>query len=245
MNLNKRGQHVGVILSFVIFVTFLIFLYSILQPSIRIQKDKQALLEYLEVELLRKFVVNLTTASVIIDKSSQKKCIELEDFLTEAELSQPRIIVKNDAKEIFPSYIIEGDADDLKIERSSTDYNFLRIYYSEEFDELTTNPGLTDCKLLKKEKDYKITLLRLDKYIFETKIIDLIDEYENNYENLKSELRIPIGSEFGFSFTYSDRTIIGTSEKNISTNIYVEEIPIQYIDKDATLSSGFINVKVW
>ncbi len=30
---NKRGSHVGVVVSFVIFVTFLIFLYTILDGS--------------------------------------------------------------------------------------------------------------------------------------------------------------------------------------------------------------------
>ena len=59
--MNKRGSHVGVILSFAIFITFMVFLYFIIEPAIRIQGDKQNILDNLERELLEKFSANLTT----------------------------------------------------------------------------------------------------------------------------------------------------------------------------------------
>ncbi|MBA7696918.1 hypothetical protein ES703_105572 [subsurface metagenome] len=122
---------------------------------------------------------------------------------------------------------------------------FFKIYNSEEFEELDVGTMEKCNNLRRKEKEYIVGLIRTDEYIFETKIIDLRDEYETSYENLKNELNIPIGSEFGFSFTYSNKTIIGTSEKNVSTSVYAEEIPIQYIDREASTSSGFINIRVW
>ena len=71
-----------------------------------------------------------------------------------------------------------------------------------------------------------------------------MNEYKNNYEALKSKLKIPIESDFNFGFTYSNKTSIIT-EKNISTNIYAVEIPVQYVDKNASISLGFINIKIW
>ena len=73
----------------------------------------------------------------------------------------------------------------------------------------------------------------------------MINRYEIGYENLKDELKIPVGSEFGFSFTNRTSGVVGTEEKNISTSIYAEEIPIQYIDGEANINPGFISIKVW
>jgi len=76
-------------------------------------------------------------------------------------------------------------------------------------------------------------------------MIEFIDEYEDRYESIKDELKIPPGSEFGFSLIYSNQTRIGTEQKEISTNIYSEEIPVQYVDRQANINSGFINILVW
>ena len=63
---SKRGSHVGVVLSFVMFVTFLIFLYSILEPQLKVERDKEAFLEYLKRDLVQNFYEELT---VVITKS--------------------------------------------------------------------------------------------------------------------------------------------------------------------------------
>ncbi len=44
MKISKKGSHVGMMLSFGIFIIFLVFLYSILQPMIKIEQDKKLVL---------------------------------------------------------------------------------------------------------------------------------------------------------------------------------------------------------
>ena len=73
----------------------------------------------------------------------------------------------------------------------------------------------------------------------------MINEYETNYSELKSELKIPLGSEFGFSLIYNNGTRIGTEEKELSISIYAREIPVQYVDREANINSGFLNIQVW
>ena len=73
----------------------------------------------------------------------------------------------------------------------------------------------------------------------------MLNKYEENYTILKEELKIPFGTEFGFSLVYSNGTKKGTKEQDISANVYVREIPTQYIDANITILSGFINVEVW
>src|SRR3989338_4723442 len=67
--IGKRGSHVGVMLSFVIFVTLLIFLYSAIQPLTKTKKEKQSLLDFLKVELIKKFSADLTTVTISVDDS--------------------------------------------------------------------------------------------------------------------------------------------------------------------------------
>lgn len=242
--MDKRGTHVGIILSFAIFVIFLVFLYSVTEPAIKIQKDKQALLDYLERALIEQTYVEMKTSTLSINATAPQDCIEIENLITELEMNS-RIRVKNEFEDTTPSYISETNPDNLLIDRDDSGNRFFKIYNSEEFEEISART-INPCKKLKKEdEDYTIGLTRTETNIFETKIINLINEYKNNYETLKNELKIPAGSEFGFSFTYSNGTKIETLKKEVSTSVYAKEVPIQYVDKESSISSGFINIKVW
>ena len=59
MQKKKGGTHVGFILSFVIFVTFLIFLYSMLIEPTKTNQDKQYLLENLRINLIENILNDL------------------------------------------------------------------------------------------------------------------------------------------------------------------------------------------
>jgi len=242
---NKIGSHVGIVFSFVIFITFLIFLYTIIEPAIRIQRDKEALLDYLKIELMKRFSANLTNVAIMTNTTVKESCVELVNFTGEVEVDSS-LIVKDELGNVSQANI---SGSDLFIDRGIYESGlvFFKIYNSEEFDELDEG-AMDGCKVLKRvEKGYIVGLIRTDEYIFETKVIKLIEEYESEegYESLKDELKIPLGSEFGFGLTYSNETKIGTKAQNISTNIYAKEIPIQYVDKEANINLGFINIQVW
>ena len=74
MKRGKKGSHVGVMLSFGIFVVFLVFLYSVLQPIIRLEQDKKLILNDLIVEFIGRFDTVYTSGSIKTTNS---------DFLTE------------------------------------------------------------------------------------------------------------------------------------------------------------------
>tara|TARA_Y100000310_G_scaffold24394_1_gene23443 strand:- start:13118 stop:13819 length:702 start_codon:yes stop_codon:yes gene_type:complete len=231
---KRGGTHVGVVLSFVIFVVFLVFLYSILvEPTIN-KNDKDYLLENLRIKLIENVSEELITSTLNIETAPQN-CIKLSNLINDLEINS-KIIVKNRLKNNQISYVLGND---LEISRDNNSETFFKIYYSEEFNEVSTI-GETPCN----SRNYEKGLVRTNKYVFETKIINLMNEYKNNYEALKEELKIPIGSDFNFGFTYNNKTSIIT-EKNISTNIYAMEIPIQYVDKESNILLGSINLKIW
>jgi hypothetical protein len=237
---NKRGSHVGIVLSFVIFITFLIFLYAISEPAINAQKGKETLLNHLKIELMKKFSTNLTSVSLAIDKEYPQPCIDLQLIIPELNIA-PVVIVHDKSGKIFPNRIV---GENLEIDRGDNEEYFFKIHYSEELEEVIEWTFEGQCRSYS-QGQYTIGLVRKEEYIFDTKVIDLINRYKNDYEGLKNELKIPLGNEFGFGLIYSDETKIETKEQNKSTDIYVEEIPVQYVNAVANISLGFINIQVW
>ena len=193
--MEKTGSHVCVVLSFVIFITFIIFLYVIIQPTIKLS-GKQNFIEHIKGEIIERVSTDLTSISVTIDKPGPKTCVELIDFFTITKISD-RVIVINDAGNVLYSQI---SGENLFVENEG-DF-FLKIHESDEFDAIvdgTINP----CQPLSEgSSGYTIGLVKTNKQIFETKIIKLISDYKNDYETLKEMLGIAPGDEFGFSFTY-------------------------------------------
>lgn len=244
--LNKKASHVGVVLSFVIFITFLIFLYTIAEPAISFQRDKEALLDYLEIKLMNQVSTNLTIATVIINSTDHSivECINLLNLKEEVGVGS-RLIIKNESENISRANFSETDNKDLIINRNSLDELFFKIYGSEDFEKLDETTIVPCTELGRDAEGYNIGLIRSNEYIFEEKAIKLISDYEKNYSKIKETLKIPAGSDFSFGLIYSNKTKISTTNENISTNIYVKEIPIQYVDKEANIKLGYIDIGVW
>ncbi len=62
--MNKKGSHVGMMLSFVIFVTFLVFLYSVLSPVVKTEQDKKLVLDSLILEMVEILNSDYTGGSI-------------------------------------------------------------------------------------------------------------------------------------------------------------------------------------
>lgn len=227
---NKRGSHVGVIASFAVFVMFLIGLYMVTQPALKTQKDKDLFLEYLEIELKNQFSNNLTTAILSPGGPTIGECeyINLWDIELLSILGPPIVKDKN------------GNILDSGVATSSTFYfistgeaNYW-LYGSQEFT--------TKAKFCAIYIPALIKSVRVEKRLFESRIVNGIGNYSTT---LRGNLTIPANSDFSVGFQYNNGTIISAGEKNVTTNILAKEIPIQYVDRNATLLSGKLIVKVW
>ncbi len=230
---SKKGSHVGVVLSFVIFVTFLVFLFSIFDSPFKTPEDNDPLIDYLEIELAQKFNSNLTILT--ISPPGIDPCIEIDN--SRLGLEGLNAIVKNKSGGIIPSKI---SGDDLLFKWSGEE--FFKIYYSEKLSIIENEVG-TGCYQLDFETD--INSFRENYYFDKPKILEFFSKYKSDYSELKSELGVPINNEFGLTFIDANGQINQTEQKDITTNIYSKEIPIQYFDELANINSGFINIKVW
>ncbi len=258
---NKRASHVGMILSFVIFITFIVFLYSVVQPALDTGEDKKSILGTIELEIIKNVSLNLTTASVQIasNENPNKECVVFANLLTALSITTPyAVVVQNETGNPQIAYAgsssIAGEFGGIKVNKRSkkdNNYNsFFNIYSSNNFSGLKTNDGLTTCEILSYDigtnsGDYIIGSVRKDKYAFEDKIKYLMNHYNSNYEQLKGFLKIPPGNDFGFGFTNSSgaKVEVGTAPKTAS--VFADDVPVQYVTKNASILSGFINIKVW
>tara|TARA_Y100000034_G_scaffold122656_1_gene168397 strand:+ start:5540 stop:6253 length:714 start_codon:yes stop_codon:yes gene_type:complete len=237
--MNKGGSHVGIMLSFVIFVTFLAFLYSVIEPATKVEKDKQFLLNYLGIELDKIFSANLTSVTVSINETYNLNgdCLKIAQI---EGIDWLDIIVKD--KDGNP---LNFEVEDTNIEFEHNDVRFFKIYYSnEQFKDFSGNQNA--CSEPKENEDYSIKLIKTEMYLYETRINNITEEHKKNYEKLKEKLKILEGTEFGFSLIDNNRSnITKTEDNNLPINIYADETPIQYIDEEANIKSGFLIIKVW
>ncbi len=235
---EKRGSHVGIIISFVIFVTFLLFLYFISRGSFSSEKKQESLLSYLKEKLVENLSSDLTTITVILKTNPPQNCVELND-LSENFGINSKIIVKTENQENVPASVI---GDDLRINRENTNNVFFKIYNSIKFETPEEIQG--SCSELNEGSGYQLGISKKEKYVFEKSFFELANEY-TKYKNLKNYFKIPESNDFGFGFKYENGTEITVGLKNISKNIYIEEIPVQYIDINGDIKEGFIKAIIW
>ena len=234
----KKGSHVGFVISFVLFVTFIIFVYLILSSRVDFGQEKTNSLSYVKAEIIDRVSENLTSVSMAIGQQNPQPCVQLTDFFLKTGLGD-RFVVRSDSGIVLQS---GKSGNDLFIERNNN--LFFRVYDSDEFS--VAGGALSGCQPLNEgSQGYTLGISRDSKEVFEAKVLELLVNYTGDYEALKRDMKISSGDEFGFRFTYSNGTEIKTPEKNVTINVYVDRTAIQYIKADAAMESGFIDAIVW
>ena len=235
--MKKNGSHVGMILSFVIFITFLIFVLSVLQPAIKTNAGKQATVDFLQEELLDAASGDLTSLTLVLPEtySSKKDCVS---FAPINGMADKNLLVKTTEGDILSSLVSPE-----KIYIYQKGNRFFKVFYSNEtlYQKPLTN---TSCEVIT-EDNYTIGSFTTKNWIFEDKIISIIERYATDYSGLKEGFQIPNSDDFGFEFDYGNETIVKTLDSDINTDVFAKEVLIQYVDSEANIKSGSIILKVW
>jgi hypothetical protein len=237
---NKKGSHVGMIISFAIFIIFLVFLLVILEPTLKISEEKENILDNMGALLEDYLKSELTTATVQINLGVNiaGNCVKFEDLeiIDEAEFGGRNIFIKNAAETILGH---DWAAPDLSASNDGAN-RFFKIYASSAID--SSESTLVGCRNIE-DDEYIYGITKTEKNIFEKNIITAMELYESDYEILLEN--IGISEEFGFDFTYNNGTTISTGESEQNKNVYAKEIPIIYIDNSLNSKIGSITIKTW
>jgi hypothetical protein len=234
--MNKRGSHVGIMLSFVLFVTAIIFLYDFISPAINFGEDKSQILESLESEIPLRFEGELINLKISL---SEDCCEDSSCFFLSKDSSVKGMnsLVKDKNGNILESYSTE---ESIYVE-SPTD-KFVNIFFTNESID-NTNEKLDDCESLEEST----SAFTSKNYYFEGKIKNFSSEIKktDSYERIKTELGIPIGTEFSFVFVYKNGSREGKEVSDVKTNILVDSVSAYYLNSTLDTNQGYFEIGVW
>jgi hypothetical protein len=222
--LNKKGSHVGLVMSFLIFIVFLSFL--------------RIILEDVERELIISASETITSTTIKLEGFVSSNCIILNNFIENFEFDN-KIIVRDEENKIVQAFISSENSNNLHIIRDNPNQDFFKISNSWGFE--PSNPFVNQQCEIVEEGEYIIgTTIKRD-YLFEKNMVNLISRYSAMPRFEGSSTIVSIG----ILFDYGNGTEIKTRERNVTTDIFIKEIPIEYIDRDGNLLPGKLSVRVW
>ncbi len=234
--LDKGGSHVGLILSFVVFVTFLFFILNVLNPAVKQRGDKQLELDLLKLNLFEKLNSNLSVTSI---KVKNETAYAASCFIIDNPFNNS-VKVKDEENVLVSGFSFDSDK---KIQIAPFGKKFFKIFSSPNFVDAQTSPD-SNCEVLSSD-NYTLGATRTDRYIFEDGLLNLLAEYDENYTLLKKELGVSENNEFGILFVNSTGEEIQRGFQQVSGNVYIDEIPVQYYNLDAEIQAGSIKIRVW
>lgn len=228
--MKKGMSHIEVILSFVIFVGFLIFLLAIFNPFKSEGKDR-SYLDVLERAIIQNTSIEVEFMSVNIE-TLQNECFSLDYALD-------NIIVRDENKNIIPGYSSNN-----KLFINGIGKKFLYIYSSEAFEEQTFSG---ECNQLSEGTDYTLGLYRVEKYISNDSLNEIKNKIDDAtiYMELKRYYEIPNSMEFSFSVRDTAGIYLISSRTKDAKEIISRDIPIQIIFKDGSIKVAILNIKIW
>jgi hypothetical protein len=239
-SVNKKGSNVEVIISFVIFVTALAALYAIVKPAISEPISKEYLVDSIKTDIESATSGVLSIDYINVKKDTAGDCFVLNSYSPE----NTRLVVKYENGMEKDAYTKEGL---LSIKANSS--GIYKIFYKDTFQGITTT---TCSNQLTKDVDYTFENRQVAKYILLSKMKNLQGNYNSDYSNLKQKYGIPDGTEFEFTFTNLNKSVIAQGirpyAERKNKNIYAEEIPIIYAHdsiKDINITTGFLTVRIW
>lgn len=240
---KKKGSNVSFVISSVLFITFVIFLYVLINYKITTAESKDNSLTSLREQIIPIMSGNLTLTSVKVNQGLQT-CLFFSGLLRKIGAGN-RVLVQDSAGRNFSAYM-SSSGEDLYVDRAGrSTTNFFRVYSSEEFPNLTLST-LSGCANLQEDSSgYSIGTSRTDSYVLKSKVLSLLINSSKDYEAVKRSVKLSPSDEFGFAFTYSNGTRVATPMNNLTTNVYSERISTEYVSYDSGISPGYIDLMVW
>lgn len=217
------------------FMLFLMFIFVIYFYFIQIENNSEyefKLMESIKLKIEQMIESEVVVESILLNQT-YTGCVKINK--TTSEFNYVRVF--NEFGESVESEI-ESEEAQFFVENQG---RFFKLIYT---NDVNLADDLDGCLHLNRSEGYQEGLVRKQKYIFETKINELLNTYENDYDFLKNEMGISSDREFGIGFQdYQGNLIeIGSSGKEETR---VDELNIIYLDEQGQNREGVIYIKIW
>ncbi|PIN77461.1 hypothetical protein COV15_01980 [Candidatus Woesearchaeota archaeon CG10_big_fil_rev_8_21_14_0_10_34_12] len=227
------------ILSFVIFFSFLVFVYIYLIPHFKIIPDYSSL-DNAEKQITGYVRMNVDYFSLAV-KDVNQDCFSVPNF--GKALSNSYILVKNKGEKIVNSELLN---DRILIENSG---NFYYLYFLEDFK--TETGSFKNCKTLEEAKedktaDYELGSKRSETWTSFNKLKELEEDYKTSYADLKE--KIGIKQDFAFSLTSSaGEVLIKADREKPVKNVLAKELVVKVYNEnsDNIIENNVLTILVW
>lgn len=228
---GKRGQgHVEVIISFSLFISFVMFMLFFFRPVLR---SGDISLNNVENTLKRNLTTNLDFFSMKIpDPSGGRPCVCFDNPYPGGITGG--VIAKNVESQIIGSW---RDGGEICIEHEGG--IFFYVYSSEEFENIIDSQS---CDILVGEQE---GLLRSLDPISNSYLTKLKTGYEGDYNQLRASLRLT--QDFRIDIFDSEAQPIFHLERStpLGRPVYSRDVPVEVINVDGELIYGIMRVYAW
>ncbi|MEM3405757.1 MAG: hypothetical protein QW117_02150 [Candidatus Pacearchaeota archaeon] len=241
---NKKSQsHLEILLSFVIFIGFLIFLLIFFNPFKKMGNE-QTYLNLLQQSIEKELKKEIIIYSIKLNESYEG-CYNFE-IKDDDNLRNKNLTKKDLNNTIYDSMHTIKENNYVIYSNFSSQIDFYYIYFSEDF--LENNLDGNNCNRKIDKKNYTLGMLRSYysisfKYLNET----FKKEYETNYSKLKDRIGLPQTKNFAIDFYNLERTnkIISLGNTPEKAVVYSRTIPEQIFYPNGTFEYIFMQIKVW
>lgn len=237
--LKNGAAHIEMILSFVLFISFLIFIFAFINPAKKTEPSR-ALLDIAGQEIAKNSSINITTISIKLNYTSAKPCfsINLLELGIDEIIGDNSIIARNSTDSTTGSRKTNAD---LHIETSG---DFYRIFASEDFSAVSYSPQ--DCEAVKKD-NITIGQITTAKTISFKRLEGFRMAYSQDYNSLKQSINFPAGNDFGFVLRDNSRNVLlnASKEKPKSAIVIAKEQPIELVYEDSSSVIAVLNIQAW
>jgi len=237
---RKAQAHVEMILSFVLFVGFLLVLLFFLNP---IGKENLSFssLDKVQDKLLNNVSINYKSAMFFLNTApTTNYCVR--DF-SNPLLIENLIAFDSNGNRVGAELSTNDKKITLDVKTGLTAY---KIYSFEGLTEQSTTPP---CNSALGVGNYNWGLIENNKAVFKTYLEKLKGDYVDDYQGLKQKLGIE--KDFDFVVYDIDRTVFeeidvrGEFEGVRGNQVLSRDIPLNIIDKTMVETKVILNLRVW
>ncbi len=250
---NKTSQgHIEIILSFVIFIGFLLMIFIFFNP-IRQPGTSSAALEEVQKKVIDYISTDFDYTSLIMNNpnSITPSCFSVPNSVKISTTAYPIVLDFNN--NVLESKI---SSESIKIEKSSVTGNKLyKVYTSnyppnavpdKNFNDYSSSAVAGTCQPLT-PADYSFAAVTRDKLVLREMLSELNKSYMINYEALKIDMGITEDFQF-IVYDINKNVLINDSlakHKIKSSNVFSRDVLLNTINKDGQPGEIILGLRVW
>jgi len=233
MDKKGVGGHVEFILAFVIFIVVVSMAVIFFKPFEMPGIAHSTLLQ-VEKSILEKITIPVEIYGVRIEPSGVGQSIAVD--IGDTSLKEGAMVVNSEG------YILnsEREGDIIYFDKGPNTYVFIKIAKNLPPSNAPFQKPIHD------ELLYKLGSIQISKTLSEKSILDLMENYTNNYETVKDDLGILSGADFGLRvvFNAEDKIVLGQTIP-VSLEVFAKQTRKEILRADGSVSFADLVVSVW